>query len=108
MLVTASEGVNGAFNRVELNGQQRDADGNCFSYMAVSQEQQGSSLSVLLVPREEECKSRGRNSAWVVGGVVMGVIGGLLITLGVLWLGRDIFQNWARGRADEDEISLIS
>ena len=91
-----------------MTGQQRDANGKCFSYMAVSQEQQGSSLSVLLVPREEACKSNGRNSAWVIGGVVMGVLGGLLITLGVLWVGRDIFQNWARGRPDEDEINLIS
>ena len=39
---------------------------------------------------------------WIIGGVVLGVVGGLLIGLGLLWVYRDITQQWARGR-DEGE-----
>ena len=72
ILISASGGVSGAFVRVELKGQQRDArTGRCYSYFAASQEQQDGQLSVLLVPREEKCKSK-PSTRWIVAGVVFG------------------------------------
>lgn len=109
ILVSASKSLDGAFIRVKVYGQKKDASGKCFSYMAVSQEQQGSSLSVLLVPHEEECMSSDdKNRKWVVTGIVIGICGSLLITCGIMWVARDIFQRWARGTSNKDEENLIT
>jgi uncharacterized membrane protein len=43
---------------------------------------------------------------WIISGVIMGVVGGLLIILGIVWVFRDIAQTWARG-GDGEEGSLI-
>lgn len=107
MLVSASGVVNGAYNRVDMKGQKRDKSaGKCFAYMAVSQEAQGSTLSVLLVPREETCKDGSSGRRWVIGGVVMGLVGGLVIVVGVMWLARDTCQRWAHFKRD-DEMGLL-
>lgn len=103
--MNATASLNGAFNGVELRGQKKDASGKCFTYMAVSQDQQGAVLSVLLVPREERCRSSGRR--WVISGVTIGLVGGAVILFGVLWLGRDTCQRWARGSPDADQIGLL-
>ena len=104
--MSASGTLSGAYNKVELKGQKRDKSGKCFAYMAVSQDAQGSTLSVLLVPREEACKDASSGRRWVIGGVVMGLVGGFVIVVGVMWLARDTCQRWARGRED-DELGLL-
>ena len=106
MLVSASGTLSGAYNKVELQGQKRDKSGKCFAYMAVSQDAQGSTLSVLLVPREEACKDGSSGRRWVIGGVVMGLVGGFVIVVGVMWLARDTCQRWAQGK-EEDELGLL-
>lgn len=99
--------LNGAFNRIELSGQKKDASGKCFGYMAVSQEQQGATLSVLLVPREEVCRDGGKSRRWVITGVTLGVVGATVIGFGILWLWRDTCQRWARGNPDDDQVGLL-
>lgn len=106
ILVSATNGVEGAFMRVELKGQKRGADGKCYGYFAATQDQQQQSLSVLLVPREEPCKVR-TSRTWIIAGVTMGVLGSLLILFGVLWVGRDLFQRWARGSDNEEKDLLV-
>lgn len=101
--------MSGAYNyKLEVKGQKRDKNsGKCFAYMAVSQEARGSTLSVLLVPREESCKEDVSRRRWVIVGVVIGLVGGLVITIGVMWLARDTCQRWARG-GDDSEMGLLA
>ena len=92
VLVSASGGLDGMYSQIDLKGQQqRDTNsGRCYTYFSAGQAQQSGSLSVLLVPKEEQCKAS-ISRTWLITGITMGVIGGLLITCGMLWVGRDVF-----------------
>lgn len=60
------------------------------------------SLSLSLELKLLTCFQDRASSKWIMGGLVLAVFGGLAITLGLIWLFRDIVQSWAR-RVEETE-----
>lgn len=100
-LVNATRIV-GNFAAIRVTGdEQRQGDGSCVSYFVASTDQIGGDLSVLVAPKSTACKS-GASQRWVVGGVVIGLIGGLVIGVGLMYVFRDIVERWARRPADDE------
>ena len=102
-LINATQIV-GSFASIRVKGdeQRTSKDGTCTSYFVASTDRVGGELSVLIVPKEEACKGGGSSKRWVVSGVVLGVVGGLVITIGLMYVFRDAVERWAR-RYDNDE-----
>ena len=107
-LINATQIV-GSFASIRVKGdeQRTSKDGTCTSYFVASTDRVGGELSVLIVPKEEACKGGGSSKRWVVSGVVLGVVGGLVITTGLMYVFREAADRWARRPTDDEGTLLV-
>ena len=95
----------GGFGSILVEGSSKDDDGACREYYAASNDNVDGTLSVLVSSRDVHCPTQ-RGIGWTAA-VVLGVLGGLIMTIGILYICRDVAMRWARTAASEEEALVL-